>query len=177
MKHNAEKTAREPLVHLTRRGVVRPLAAWMIRFAAIVLGLLLCGLVAFALVEKLRQDPGRIGDFYMAFIRGSFATARRAWKFFKNLSILLCIALALTPAFRMRFWNTGAEGQTLMGVLGAITVNFYWGGKIPEWILLILMFGASLLYGAVWGVIPALFKARWNTNETLFTLMMFTAKL
>ncbi len=172
MKHNEERRVREPLIHLTRRGSIRPLQAWGIRIAAAALGLLVCGVVAFVLIEKLQQEPGRIGDFYMAFFRGSFGTARRSWKFFKNLSILLCIALALTPAFRMRFWNTGAEGQTLMGVLGAITVNFYWGGKMPEWCLLILMFIASLLYGAVWGVIPALFKARWNTNETLFTLMM-----
>ena len=172
MKHNHEKTAREPLIHLTRRAAIPTWAAWGIRAAAFLLGLLVCGLVAFLLVDKLRQNPERIGDFYQAFIRGSFSTARRAWKFFKNLSILLCIALALTPAFRMRFWNTGAEGQTLMGVLGAITVNFYWGGKMPEWLLLVIMFCASLLYGAVWGLIPALFKAKWNTNETLFTLMM-----
>ena len=30
----------------------------------------------------------------------------------------------------------------------------------------------SLLCGCLWGVIPAVFKAVWNTNETLFTLMM-----
>ena len=75
------------------------------------------------------------------------------------LAILLCVSLALTPAFRMRFWNIGGEGQTLVGVLGAIAVDFYLGGKIPEWLLLILMFIAALLAGAVWGVIPALFKA------------------
>ena len=111
MKHNPEKTVREPLVHLTRRSTIRPLKAWLIRIAAFALGLLVCGMVAFLLVEKLQQNPERIGDFYQAFIRGSFSTARRTWKFFKNLSILLCIALALTPAFRMRFWNIGAEGR------------------------------------------------------------------
>ena len=72
----------------------------------------------------------------------------------------------------MRFWNTGAEGQTLVGVLGAIGVDFYLGGKIPEGLLLVLMLLAALLCGAIWGVIPAVFKAVWNTNETLFTLMM-----
>ena len=88
------------------------------------------------------------------------------------MAILLCISLAVTPAFRMRFWNIGAEGQTLVGVLGCIAVDFYLGGKIPEWLLLILMFIAALVSAAIWGVIPALFKAKWNTNETLFTLMM-----
>ncbi|MBR2822365.1 MAG: ABC transporter permease [Clostridia bacterium] len=167
-----EKQIREPLVHLTRRDAMRPGKAWAIRIAAVLLGLLVCGAAAFLLVEKLQQNPGRLGEFYYTFIKGSFATPRKTWKFFKDLAVLLCIALALTPAFRMRFWNTGAEGQTLMGVWGAIAVAFYGGGKMPEGVLLILMFIASLLCGALWGVVPALFKAKWNTNETLFTLMM-----
>ena len=163
---------REPLIHLSKRVSVRPGRAWTVRLIALVLGLVVCGVAAFLLIDKIKEHPDKIWDFYNAFIRGSFSTSRKFWKFLKNLSILLCIALALTPAFRMRFWNTGAEGQTLMGVLSAIAVDFYLGGKIPEWLLLILMLLAALLGGAVWGVIPALFKARWNTNETLFTLMM-----
>ncbi len=163
---------REPLIHLSKRASVNPARAWAIRIAAVVLGLIVCGLVAFLLIDKLNDNPGRIGDFYEAFIKGSFSTSRKFWKFLKNIAILLCISLALTPAFRMRFWNIGGEGQTLVGVLGAIAVDFYLGGKIPEWILLILMFAAALLAGMIWGVIPALFRAKWGTNETLFTLMM-----
>ena len=163
---------REPLIHLSKRASVNPVRAWAIRIAAVVLGLIVCGLVAFLLIDKLNENPGRIGDFYEAFIKGSFSTSRKLWKFLKNIAILLCISLALTPAFRMRFWNIGGEGQTLVGVLGAIAVDFYLGGLIPEWLLLILMFAAALLAGMVWGVIPALFKAKWGTNETLFTLMM-----
>ena len=45
----------------------------------------------------------------------------------------------------MRFWNIGGEGQTLVSVLGAIAVDFYLGGKVPEWLLLILMFLGALL--------------------------------
>ena len=162
----------EPLFHLAKRSDIAPLKAWLIRLAAIVLGLLVCGVVAFMLVERLQQNPGRIGDFYNCFIKGSFSTNRKLWKFLKNTAILQCIALAITPAFRMRFWNIGAEGQTLVGVLGAIAVAFYLGGTVPEWVLLALMFVSALLFSALWAVIPAIFKARWNTNETLFTLMM-----
>ena len=170
MAHSNE--TREPLVHLSKRSSINPVKAWTIRLVAVALGFLLCGLVAFLLIDRLRANPGRIGEFYYTFIKGSFSTSRKFWKYLKNLSILLCIALALTPAFRMRFWNTGGEGQTLMGVLGCIAVSFYLGGTMPEWLLLILMLIAALAAGAVWGLIPALFKARWNTNETLFTLMM-----
>ena len=165
-------TNREPLIHITKRGGIARYKAWLIRLITFVLALLVCGIVAFILIDKLRDDPARIGEFYQSFIKGSFSTSRKFWKFLKNVAVLLCIALALTPAFRMRFWNTGAEGQTLVGVLGGIAVNFYLGGSIPEWLLLILMLIASLACGAVWGLIPAVFKARWNTNETLFTLMM-----
>ena len=172
MSETKKATVHESLFHLTKRTDVNPVRAMLIRLAAIALGLVVCGLTAFLLIDKLHDNPGKIGDFYACFIKGSFASERKLWKFLKNMAILQCISLAVTPAFRMRFWNIGAEGQTLMGVLGAITVAFYFGGKLPEWQLLILMFLAALIYGAVWAVIPALFKAKWNTNETLFTLMM-----
>ena len=169
-QHHAEN--KEPLIHLSKRSVIHPAKAVLIRLLAILLGLAVCGLVAFVLIEKIQEKPEKIWDFYNAFIKGSFSTPRKFWKFLRSTAILLGIALALTPAFRMRFWNTGAEGQTLVGVLGAIAVDFYLGGKIPEPVLLILMLLAALVCGAVWGVIPALCKAKWNTNETLFTLMM-----
>lgn len=172
MNTDKNATAREPLIHITKRSGIARYRAWLIRLITFAMSLVVCGIVAILLIDRLKQNPGRIGEFYACFIKGSFSTSRKFWKFLKNIAVLQCIALALTPAFRMRFWNIGAEGQTLVGVLGGIAVNFYLGGSIPEWLLLILMLVASLACGALWGVIPALFKARWNTNETLFTLMM-----
>lgn len=166
------KSVKEPFVHLSKRSAIHPARAWAIRLAAILLGFLVCGGLAFLLIDKIRENPDKIGEFYNCFIRGSFSTSRKLWKYFKNLSILLCVSLAVTPAFRMKFWNIGAEGQTLVGVLGAIAVDFYLGGTIPEPLLIALMVLAAVLCGVIWGVIPALFKAKWNTNETLFTLMM-----
>ena len=173
------------MIHLAKREKMNPLAAWGIRLAAFVLGLVVCGLLAFLMVDKLREQPGKIADFYKCFIDGisssnakSFFENRKLWVFMKNTAVLLCIALALTPAFRMRFLNIGGEGQTLVGVLAAIAVSLYLGGRkgeeclLPEWLLVVLMFVAAVLAGALWGLIPALFKAKWNTNETLFTLMM-----
>ena len=172
MSEKKVNAVQEPLFHLAKRPAIAPAKAWLIRLAAILAGMLVCGVLAFILIEKLHDNPEKIVDFYYSFIRGSFSTKRKLWKFLKNMAVLQCIALAITPAFRMRFWNTGAEGQTLVSVLGAIAVAFYLGGTIPEWLLLVLMFVAALLCGAIWAVIPALFKAQWNTNETLFTLMM-----
>jgi len=173
MSQKKNAPAREPLFQLSKRESISTGKAWMIRVLAILLGLVVCGIVAFILSDKLRSGSKTIFDFYHSFfIKSSFTTPRKMWKFFKNMAVLQCIALAITPAFRMRFWNIGAEGQTLMGVWGAIAVAFYLGNSTPAWLLLVLMFIASLLCGAVWALIPAIFKAKWNTNETLFTLMM-----
>ncbi len=72
----------------------------------------------------------------------------------------------------MKFWNCGAEGQALIGGLACAASMFYLGGSVPKWLLVIVMIVTSILAGAIWAVIPALFKAKWNTNETLATLMM-----
>lgn len=164
--------AREPLIRIAKRASLSPWKSWGIRVIAFLLSMLVCGLLALILIEKIRLNPEKLGKFFECFINGSFSTNRRFWKFLKDLSILLCISLAVTPAFRMRFWNIGAEGQTLVGILGCIAVDFYLGGKIPEVLLLVLMFVAAIVSASIWGLIPALFKAKWNTNETLFTLMM-----
>ena len=169
---NTKKTeVREPLIHLSKRAAIPRWKAWTIRVTAVLLGFLACGLVALLLIEKIQQDPSKIGKFYADFIQGSFGKGK-LWKYLKDTAMLLAISLALVPAFRMRFWNIGGEGQTLVSVLGAIAVNIYCGGKISEPVLLVLMFFGAIIAGAVWAVIPALFRAKWGTNETLFTLMM-----
>ena len=171
MSNTKHGEGREPLFHLSRRDAIAPGKAWAIRGMFVLLGFIACGLLALLMIEKLQQNPSRIGQFYNGFIQGAFGKGK-IWKYLKDTAILLCISLALVPAFRMRFWNIGGEGQTLVGILGAIAVNIYFSGKIPEGLLLTLMFIAALLSGAIWGVIPAVFRAYWGTNETLFTLMM-----
>jgi simple sugar transport system permease protein len=89
-----------------------------------------------------------------------------------NASLLLIIAAAITPAFKMKFWNIGAEGQVLMGCFGAAIVMKFIAPSIPNFLALILMLALALIFAAAWAAIPAIFKAFFNTNETLFTLMM-----
>ena len=90
----------------------------------------------------------------------------------RDLAALLCIGIALAPAFKMRFWNIGAEGQVLMGGMATAMCMLFLGSKLPTPLLFLVMVLTSLLAGALWSFIPAFFKAFWNTNETLFTLMM-----
>ena len=74
MSEKKQNTVHEPLFHLAKRAHLQPWKAWAIRLAAIVLGLVVCGLVAFILIEKLNQNPDRIDDFYYSFIKGLAAS-------------------------------------------------------------------------------------------------------
>lgn len=162
----AVKLHKEPLLRLAKRDSIAVPKAYGIRILSVLLALLVSGLFIF-LVTKL--DPVQV---YQAMFNGAFSTTRRSWVTIRDAMMLLCIGIALAPAFKMRFWNIGAEGQILVGAI--LTAGFMraFGGDIPTPALLIIMAVVSLIAGALWGVIPAVFKAYWNTNETLFTLMM-----
>ncbi len=111
-------------------------------------------------------------SIYATIFKGAFGTARKTWVTFQNLAVLLGISLAVTPAFKMRFWNIGAEGQVLIGCLATAACMICLGDKIPNALLILISLLAALAAGGIWGLLPAFFKAKWNTNETLFTLMM-----
>ena len=156
----------EPLLHISKRGAVKWYVAWCVRLAALVLALLVC-----ALVTTLATGLNPI-EIYATMWKGSFGSARKMWVLCHDIAMLLCVSLAVTPAFRMKFWNVGAEGQTLAGCLAAAACMILLRDVLPNWAIICCMVFFSILAGAVWGLIPAFFKARWNTNETLFTLMM-----
>ena len=157
---------KEPLLRIAKRASIPAWKAWLIRILSVVLALLLSGAFIYAITGL---NPVEV---YKAMAQGAFGSERRSWVTIRDAMMLLCIGIGLAPAFKMRFWNIGAEGQILVG--GCATAGFmiYFGGKLPTPVLLLLMAAVSLIAGAVWGIVPAIFKARWGTNETLFTLMM-----
>ncbi|MBQ6541999.1 MAG: ABC transporter permease [Lachnospiraceae bacterium] len=157
---------REPLFHIVRRNSSSRMRGWAVRGIAILAAVLLSGLLTF-LVTGLNPL-----EVYSKMIQGNFGSTRRIWVLLQNTAILLIIALALTPAFKMRFWNTGAEGQVLIGGFGAALMMRFVGASLPNALLIPLELLAAVAAGALWGFIPAFFKAKWKTNETLFTLMM-----
>ena len=158
--------AREPLIHITKRGPLKWYGAWAIRGCAVLLALVTCAAITMLITG---ENPISL---YATIWSGSFGSPRRAWVLAQNVAILLCVSLAVTPAFRMRFWNVGGEGQMLAGGLATAACMICLRNVLPNWAVIACMIVASLLAGAVWGGIPAFFKARWGTNETLFTLMM-----
>ena len=160
------KQNKGPIVHISKRSALPWYGGWAIRGAAILLALVVCAIVTTALTG---EDP--IG-VYATMFSGAFGTKRKAWILGQNVAILLCVSLAVTPAFKMRFWNVGGEGQIMIGGLATAACMILLGDKIPNWLLICIMVIASVAAGAIWGGIPAIFKAKWNTIETLFTLMM-----
>ena len=161
--NNKTKT---PLFHVSKRPALPWYKTWAIRGAALLLALVLSGIIT-SLVTG--EDPFAV---YGAIWKGSFGTTRKFWVLMQNIAMLLCVSLAVTPAFRMRCWNLGAEGQALIGGLASAACMITLADKLPNWAVILCMIVTSLLAGAIWAGIPAFFKAKFNTNETLFTLMM-----
>ena len=159
------EAVKTPLLRMAKRTSISPAAAWAIRLGSIVLALLL-GSIAVAITGN---NPIQA---YGTMIKGSLGSKVYLRQTIKIAIPLLGCALAIAPCFKMRFWNIGAEGQITAGALAATFVARNLTGKVPSVLLLTLMCLAAIVGGGVWGLIPGFFKAKWNTNETLFTLMM-----
>ncbi|MDO5344981.1 MAG: ABC transporter permease [Lachnospiraceae bacterium] len=157
---------KEPFVRIAKRDTIPLWKSILIRLAAILLSLLVCAVLIYLITNS---NPLQV---YRSLVDGAVGTGRRTWNTLRDTMILLAIALAITPAFKMRFWNIGAEGQILVGGIATAAVMRYCGDTLPTFVLFLLIILVSLLAGTIWGLIPAFFKAHWNTNETLFTLMM-----
>ncbi len=162
----AATVKKEPFVRIVKRADIKASRAWLIRGYAILVSVLLAGIFVFLVTGTSPID------IYKYMFTGTFGTAKRILKTIKLICPYLCLGVALAPAFKMRFWNIGAEGQLLIGGLAATALAVYMPPSTPSAVLLLLMLLSSIVAGAIWGLIPAIFKAVWNTNETLFTLMM-----
>ena len=169
-----EQTLREPFVRMVKRDAMPGWQRACIYALALLLALIVCSAV---IVAFTGLNPVTV---FKTMFETTFGTPDLAWKnramsiwtTVRDTMILLCVALALVPAFRMRFWNIGGEGQILVGGLATAFAMRQFGDVMPTWLLFTCMVCFSLLAGMVWGLLPAVFKAFWNTNETLFTLMM-----
>lgn len=157
---------KDPVLRIAKRDGLPHWKGWLIRVAAVVLALILSGAFIYAIT---RLNPVQV---YEAMFEGAFGSSRRSWVTIRDAMMLLCIGIGLAPAFKMKFWNIGAEGQILVGGITTAAFMIYFSDTFPAYVLFPLMVIASCVAGALWGMIPAIFKSKWNTNETLFTLMM-----
>lgn len=156
---------KEPLVRLAKRDGLSRGRKWAVRLGAIVLALLVGSLF----IAVLGHNPIAV---YRDILSGSLGGPSTSRATIRVAIPLLGTALAIAPAFKMKFWNIGAEGQIMVGAIAASYFALFWYDRLPKPVLLLVMALASLIAGGLWGLIPAFFKAKWGTNETLFTLML-----
>lgn len=156
---------KEPLIRIAKRDDIAGGKAWAIRVLSILLALCVGGLIILA----MGHNPGAV---YGDMLKGALGSKTGLRETVKIAIPLLGCALAIAPAFKMKFWNIGAEGQLMAGGIAATYFALHYADKLSQPVLLVVMFLAAALAGAFWGLIPAIFKAKWGTNETLFTLML-----
>ena len=154
-----------PLIRLAKREAMEPWKVWCIRIGSILLALVLGGLV----MALIGVNPV---SAYGTILSGSLGKKTAIRQTVKIAIPLLGCALAIAPCFKMRFWNIGAEGQITAGAIAASYFALFWVDRLPGPVLIPVMGIFGAIAGGLWALIPAFFKARWNTNETLFTLMM-----
>ncbi len=111
-------------------------------------------------------------EAYRVMIEGSLGSGYALSETLVKAIPLMLTGLGVSIAFRMLFWNIGAEGQLAMGGIAAAYIALFWADRLPGPLVLPLMFVAGVLAGAVWGLIPAFLRAVLGVNEILTTLMM-----
>ncbi len=174
MSDSNKHAAKEPFVRIAKNGLPSAKRAIGVRAASLLAALILCSIY----ILIVGRGEVSLGNAFSQMWNGTFGIPGNVrsmrimmWDTAVYAAKLLCVAVALAPAFKMKFWNIGAEGQIVMGGL-ATAIIMHDFGSLPKPLMLILMIVVCVICGAVWGVIPAVFKAYWGTNETLFTLMM-----
>ncbi|SBW12582.1 conserved membrane hypothetical protein [uncultured Eubacteriales bacterium] len=164
-----------PFVRLAKRDAMPSRVTWAIRGAALLFALFLGGLIISITTYGVSSFGGIFANIFNAYgvlLEGALGKSTAIRQTVKLAIPLLGTALAIAPCFKMRFWNIGAEGQITAGATFATYFALFWADKMPSPVLLVVMAVAGMVGGGLWALVPAFFKAKWGTNETLFTLMM-----
>ena len=159
------KEQKTPLIRLAKRDGMSAGQVWGIRIGSFVVAILIGALIFLVMGSNPLAAYGTI-------VSGSLGKSTAIRQTVRIAIPLLGTALAIAPCFKMRFWNIGAEGQITAGAVAASYFALFWHDKLPSAALILVMAVAGAVAGGIWALIPAFFKAKWGTNETLFTLML-----
>lgn len=154
----------EPLVRIIKKRELSGKKVILLRVLAFLLAIVAGGLFMLC----IGQNPFAV---YKTMVQGSLQNAMVIRSTVKIAIPLLITSLGVTFAFKMKFWNIGAEGQLIIGAVAATYFALYCSNW-PHWLLMLACFLAGMIGGGLWGLIPALFKVQFGTNETLLTLML-----
>ena len=156
-------------IHIVKRDNCPLWKKCCLYLGAVVIALLL-GAV---LLVSLGVDP--IAYYSRMFTMGTVGNkiAYKVWiNYLKELVPLALTSVALSLAFKMRFWNIGGEGQFILGAVSAAFVAFKAGPVLPAGVTLALMCLAAMVVAGLYGLFVAVLKVKFGTNETLMTLML-----
>lgn len=153
------------MIKITKRAEPPKTQEALINAIAIIFSIVCAGLV----ILILGYNPIKI---FHQIIVGALGTEMRIQQTIIKAIPLLITSLGIAIAFKMKFWNIGGEGQIIMGAFGASLVALNIPSTVPSVITLFAMAGSAIIFGGMWAFIPAFFKAKMGTNETIFTLMM-----
>ncbi|MDL2236117.1 ABC transporter permease [Christensenellaceae bacterium OttesenSCG-928-L17] len=161
----AARRVGEPFVRIAKRDSVSRARGYAVRALALLAALFTGGILLLA----LGHNPLHV---YRDMALGALGTQSAVRETVRIAIPLLITGLGIALAFKMRFWNIGGEGQIIAGAMAASYFALFQYEKLQGPSLLIVMCIASLVAGGLMGLLPAIFKSKWNTNETLFTLML-----
>lgn len=152
------------ILRIAKRDDIPKRKEWIIRGGAIFLSLVFTGLIL--LIFNLNPI-----EIFKTIIEGAVGSEMRIKQTIIKAVPLIITSLGILVAFKMKFWNIGGEGQIMMGAFAASYVALFFP-EMPKPLALLVMALAAILVGGLWAFIPAIFKAKMGTNETIFTLMM-----
>jgi simple sugar transport system permease protein len=137
--------------------------------AAPLIALALTVLLGALLFRALGQPAGRaLALFFVEPLRGADAWSELSVK----ATPLALVALGLCVCFRANVWNIGAEGQYIVGALGASWVAMRATDATTAAAILPAILLTGVAAGAAWAAIVAFLRDRWNANEILVSLML-----
>jgi general nucleoside transport system permease protein len=136
---------------------------------ALVVGALI--MIASSPAIKGRFDPALPFVAYKALIQGSVGSVNALVNTVVQAGPLILGGLAVGVGFKAGLFNIGAQGQFLIGGLGAATVGVMVAGAPPVVAIPVAIF-AGALFGGMWGFIPGALKAWTGAHEVVTTIML-----
>lgn len=163
-QHKLAEQKKEPFLRIVKKAEMTSRKIMLLRIFAVLLAITAGGIFIFS----IGYNPFTI---YSTIISGAFRSSMAIQATIKIMIPLVIASLGVTLAFKMKFWNIGAEGQIIMGAIFASYFALF-HSNWNHWVLILVMFIAGIIGGGLWGLIPAYFKVKYDTNETLLTLML-----
>ncbi|MBN2796534.1 MAG: ABC transporter permease [Clostridia bacterium] len=152
------------MINMKKRTAIKPSQSILIRVTAVILAFITSSLF----IALMGHNPLSV---YSSMFDGAFGTHYRIIETLKVAIPIILASIGIMIAFKMKFWNIGGEGQILMGAFMATFFALQFD-HLPKPLLLFFMFIGGFVGGGLWALIPAYFKEKYDTNETIITLML-----